>query len=175
METTHYRYSPVETDRLRDWMARWIGDGWIWHARFLSGIETSAAQARRSGPRIPRRLLTPAFLSLAEDNGATTVEFDIEIDSHGVREDRVRGVSHTGEGLLGRPLPEMRITDLGTASPLLDPENTGALAVFVFRPAPVTDSPKCRIWICRNPVETDVVDDLIGPVEPGRGARCEGP
>ena len=61
----------------------------------------------------------------------------------------------------------MRITNVGTPSPLLDPENTGALAVFVFRPAPGTDSSKCRIWICRNQVETDVVDGLIGPVEPG--------
>ena len=164
MKATHYRYSPIETDRLRDWMGKWIGANWIWHARFLSGTETAATETRRSGPRIPRRLLRPAFPSLAEDNGATTVEFDIEIDSHGVREDRVRGVSHIGEGLFGRPLAEMRITNLGTPSPLLDPENTGALAVFVFRPAPGTDSPKCRIWICRNQVETDIVNDLIGPV-----------
>ena len=167
MEHTHYRYSPIETDRLRDWIAKWIGDGWIWHARFLSGTETSATETRRSGPRIPRDLLKPAFPPLAEDDGAASVEFDIEIDSHGVREDRVRGVPHVGEGLFGQPLAEMRITDLGTSSPLLDPENAGSLAVFVFRPAPVTDSPKCRIWICRNPVETDIVDDLIGPVEPG--------
>ena len=61
----------------------------------------------------------------------------------------------------------MRITDFATSSPLRDPENTGALAIFVFRPGPGTDSPKCRIWICRNLAETDVVDDLIGPVEPG--------
>ena len=167
MEATRYRYSPTETDRLRDWIAKWIGANWIWHARFLSGTETSATETRRPGPRIPKRLLTPAFPSLAEDDGTTTVEFDIEIDSHGVREDRVRGVPHTGEGLLGRPLAEIRITDLGSSSPPLNPENTGALAVFVFRPAPGTDSPKCRIWICRDQVETDVVDDLIGPVEPG--------
>ena len=117
--------------------------------------------------RIPRDLLKPAFPLLAEDAGAASVEFDIEIDSHGVREDRVRGVPHIGEDLLGRPLAEIRVTNLGMSSPLLDPENTGSLAVFVFRPARVTDPPKCRIWICRNPVETDVVDDLIGPVEPG--------
>ena len=61
----------------------------------------------------------------------------------------------------------MRIADFGAPSPLRDPENTGALAIFVFRPGLGTDSPKCRIWICRNPVETDVADDLLGPVEPG--------
>lgn len=167
MDPAHNRYSVVETDRLRDWIARWLGASWVWHAKFLSGTETSVTQIRRPGPCIPRDLLKPAFPSLAEDVGTTTVEFDIEIDSHSVREDRVRGVPHIGEGLLGTPQAQIRITNLGTSSPLRDPENTGALAIFVFRPGPSADSPKCRIWICRNLVETDVADDLIGPVEPG--------
>ena len=167
METTPHQYSPIETDRLRDWIARWIGASWIWHAKFLGGAETSAVQSRWPGPCVPRDLLKPAFPSLAEDVGVTTVEFDIEIDSHAVREDRVRGVPHIGEGLLGRPQAQIRITNLGTSSPLRDPENTGALAIFVFRPGNGTDSPKCRIWVCRNLVETDIADDLIGPVEPG--------
>ena len=167
MAPTPHQPSPIEPDPLRAWIAKWIGASWIWHAKFLSGTETSATQARRPGPRIPRDLLKPVFPSLEQNAGATSVEFDIEIDSHGVREDRVRAVPHIGEGLFGRPRPEIRITDFGASSPLRDPENTGALAIFVFRPGPGTDSPKCRIWICRNPVETDVADDLIGPVEPG--------
>ena len=166
MEAAHHQYSPIETDRLRDWIGKWIGANWIWHARFLSGTETSATQTRRPGPRVPRALIKPAFPSLAKDVGATSVEFDITIDSHGVREDRVRGVAHTGEGLLGRPQAQIRITNLGISSPLRDPENTGALTIFVFRPGPSTDSPKCRIWVCRNLVETDIANDLIGPVEP---------
>ena len=167
MEAPHYQYSPIETARLRHWIANWIGTNWVWHAKLLSGTETSATQTRRPGPCIPRALLKPAFPSLADDAGAPTIEFDIEIDSHGVQEDQVRAVPHIGEGLFGTPRAEMRITDFATSSPLRDPENTGALAIFVFRPGPGTDSPKCRVWICRNPVETDVADDLIGPVEPG--------
>ena len=167
METTPHQHSIPDTRRLRTWIAKWIGASWIWHAKFLSGPETSATQTRRPGPRIPTALLKPAFPSLAQNAGAATVEFDIEIDSHGVREDRVRGVPHIGDGLFGAPRAEIRITNVGTSSPLRDPENTGALAIFVFRPDPATDSPKCRVWICRNPVETDVADDLIGPVEPG--------
>ena len=167
METTHHQYDPIETGRLRAWIAKWIGAEWIWHARILSGTETSATPTHRPGPRVPRALLEPAFPSLSEDAGATGVEFDIEIESHGVREHRVRGVPHIGRSLFGPPRPEIRITDLGASSPLLDPENTGALAIFVFRPGPGTESPKCRAWVCRNLVETDVADDLIGPVEPG--------
>ena len=167
MQAAHPGYSPIDTDRLRDWIAKWIGASWIWHAKILSGSETSATEARRSGPCVPRALLEPAFPSLAEDAGTTSVDFDIKIDSHGLWEAQAQGVPHIGQGLFGGTRAEIRITGLGTSSPLLDPENTGALAIFVFRPAPGTDSPKCRVWICRNLAETDVADDLIGPVEPG--------
>jgi len=167
MDGAHHQSGPIETDRLGRWIAKWIGANWIWHARFLSGTETSATQTRWSGPHVPRDLLRAAFPSLAEDLGPIRIEFDIAIDSHGVREDRVRGIPHIGEGLLGRPQAQIRITNLGTSSPLRDPENTGALAIFVFRPGPRTGSPKCRVWICRSLFETDVANDLIGPVEPG--------
>ena len=167
MEATHHQRSPTETHRLRDWIAKWIGASWVWHAKYLSGTETSATQTHRSGPCVPRALLKPAFPSLTDAASAPTIEFDITIDSHRVREDRVRAVPHIGNGLFGALRPEIRITNLGTSSPLLDPENTGALTIFVFPPGPGTDSPKCRVWICRNPVETDLANDLIGPVEPG--------
>lgn len=167
MRPTQHQPTPTEAQRIRHWIANWIGANWLWHARILSAIETSATQARRSGPCVPRHLLKPAFPSLAQGAEAPAIEFDIEIDSHGVREDRVTGVPHMGEGLFGAPQAEMRITNLSASSPLRDPENTGALAIFVFRPDPGPDSPKCRIWICRNPAETDVAGDLLGPVEPG--------
>ena len=90
------------------------------------------------------------------------------IDSHGVREDRVRGVPHIGEGLLGRPQAQIRITNLGTYRPRYRmPRTPARWRSSCFDRAPATDSPKCRVWICRNLVETDVADDLIGPVEPG--------
>ena len=167
MEPTPHQPSPPETHQLRHGIANWIGASWIWHAKFLSAPETSATQTRRPGPRVPTDLLKPAFPSLTEDTRPPTVEFDIQIDSHGVREDQVRAVPHVGHSLPGAPRLQMRITNAGTSSPLLDPENTGALTIFVCRPGPGTNSPKCRIWICRNPVETEVAHDLIGPVEPG--------
>jgi len=165
MQPAHH--PSTETHRIRHWIAKWIGADWTWHARFLSGTDTTAAHARHPGPCVPRHLLKPSVPSFADHQGPTTVEFDIEIDSHGVREAQVCGVPHTGQGLFGAPLPEIRLTNLSTSSPLRDPENTGALAIFAFRPGPSPDSPKCRLWICRNPDETDVANDLLGPVEPG--------
>ncbi|MYD13239.1 MAG: hypothetical protein F4X00_06395 [Gemmatimonadetes bacterium] len=167
MEPPHNPPTLTATDRLRPWIAQWIGANWLWHAKFLSGTETSATQAHRPGPCVPRHLLTPAFSSLTDDVTPTPVEFDIEIDSHGFHEAQVRAVPHTGKGLFGAPLPEFRLTNLSPSSPLRDHENTGALAIFAFRPGPGPASPNCRLWICRNPDETDVANDLIGPVEPG--------
>ena len=155
------------THHLRHWIAKWIGANWLWHAKFLSGTDTTATRGRRPGPCVPRHMLTATFPSLADDLAPTNLEFDIEIDSHGVREAQVRGVLHTGQGLFGAPQAEIRLTNLSNSSPLRDPENTGALAIFAFRPGPGLDAPKCRLWICRNPAETDIANDLIGPVEPG--------
>ena len=167
MGDTHHLSTPTETDRFRAWIAKWIGANWLWHAKFLSGTETLATDAESPGPCVPRHLLKPAFPSWTDDPTSTPVIFDIEIDSHRVREQQVRGVPHTGQGLFGAPRPDIRLTNLGASSPLRDPENTGALAIFMFRPGPGPGSPKCRLWICRNPDETDVASDLIGPVEPG--------
>ncbi len=167
METTHHQPTPTDTNRLRHWIAKRIGANWLWHAKFLSGTDTSATQTHRPGPCVPRHLLTPAFPSLTDDLPPTNLEFDIEIDSHRVRENQVRAVPHTGQSLVGEPRPQIRLTNLSTSSALRDPENTGALAIFAFRPGPGPGSPKCRLWICRNPDETDVANDLIGPVEPG--------
>ena len=167
MQPTHHPSTPTETHALRHWIAKWIGANWLWHAKFLSATETSATQTQRPGPCVPIHLLKPAFPSLADHPAPTPLEFDIEIDSHGVRARQVRAVPHTGQGLFGAPQAEIRLTNLSTSSPLRDPENTGALAIFAFRLGPGPDSPKCRLWICRNPDETDIANDLIGPVEPG--------
>ena len=160
MEATHYQFNPIETNRLRGWIAKWIGASWVWHAKFLSGTETSATQARRSGPCVPRDLLEPAFPSLADDAGATTVEFDIEIDSHGVQEDRVRAVPHIGNGLFGTPRAEMRITDFATASPLLDPREHRRAGDLRVSAGPWHRLPQ--------------VPDMDLP-EPGRDGRCGRP
>ena len=166
MPLTPHDPTPPNTP-LRNWLAHWIAANWNWHAKILSAPETSATQTHHPGPRVPRALVAPAFPSLADEAAATTVEFDIRIDSHGIREPHVRGIPHTGNGPFGPPHPELRITNLGTSSPLLDPENTGALTIFVFPPAPGPHSTTCRVWICRDQAETDIADDLIGPVEPG--------
>lgn len=62
----------------------------------------------------------------------------------------------------------MRITRLGGASsPLLDVENTGALAIFAFQGVGQQGTSRCRVRICAAG-EDDVVENLWGPVDPGQ-------
>ena len=55
----------------------------------------------------------------------------------------------------------------GASSPMLDPDNTGALTVFAFDRNLENEKPVCRIWICRRETEEDIVDERVGLVEPG--------
>lgn len=64
---------------------------------------------------------------------------------------------------------ETRLTGFGGgASALLDPESTGALTVFAFRHVAGTEISDCHVWVCRHETEEDLVEDRVGPVEPGK-------
>jgi hypothetical protein len=51
---------------------------------------------------------------------------------------------------------------------LLDPESTGALTIFAFRLDDTGAATGCHAWVCRHETEEDIVEDRIGPVEPGK-------
>ena len=53
-------------------------------------------------------------------------------------------------------------------SPLLEPENTGALVAFVFTRKAVDDTPDCNVWVCRSSTEEYVLESIFGLVEPGK-------
>ena len=73
------------------------------------------------------------------------------------------------KGLHGGKVNETRVTGFGgRRSPLLDPDSTGAVAVFAFMPRSDTDTAECRVWVCRSPAEEDLFEERLGPLEPGR-------
>ncbi|WP_082734364.1 EcoRII N-terminal effector-binding domain-containing protein [Novosphingobium sp. CCH12-A3] len=43
-----------------------------------------------------------------------------------------------------------------------------ALAIFAFQTDPEGHAVGCRAWVCRNSTEEEVVEDRVGPVEPGK-------
>ena len=93
--------------------------------------------------------------------------FEMCIDSHADCRN-VRAIWYNNK-LRGGTRNEARITQLGgSSSALLDPESTGALAVFAFLIKDNGEAESCHVWVCRNEMEEDLVEDRVGPVEPGR-------
>lgn len=151
----------------------WLQDHWqptaIWFAKVLSHNDTLSTGAHQAGPYLPRELLFAAFpqLNRPQDENPD-VRFELRLDSHpDIRV--VRAVWYNNR-LRGRTRNETRVTGLGgVRSALLDPESTGSLCVFAFRGGDDQTPATCHVWICRDAIEADAVENLIGTVEPGRG------
>ncbi len=94
------------------------------------------------------------------------VWFEIYVDSHpDVR--TIRAVWYNGK-YHGKTRDEARMTNFGgKQSIILDPDSTGALAVFVFSPATDKEPLTCHAWLCGGEgTEADLVEERLGPVEP---------
>ncbi len=152
------------------WIAEFADLDRLWYAKRLSGNDTLATGAHQAGPYIPRDLLNSLFPSLNRPEVLNPdVRFELFVDSHAVRK-TVRAVWYNNRLHGGKSKRnESRLTRLGgKSSPLLDPENTGALAIFAFQRVSDADSADCRVWICRDQTEEERAEDLIGPVDPAQ-------
>ena len=161
-------------------IAGWIAEnhfsreGVVWCVKRLSANDTLATRAHQAGPYMPRDFLLEVFpeINRPHDENPDT-SFALYLDSHADHR-QARAVWYNRKSR-----NEVRITRLGGASSaLLDPESTGALAVFSFSPSfsPPRDAPgcECRAWVCTSVPEEDAVLDAVGWVEPGafRFAGC---
>lgn len=83
---------------------------------------------------------------------------------------RDKGINWYNNRLRGGTRNETRVTGFGgTESPLLDPDNTGAIALLFYTKD--NNGWECYYWVCQNASEEDTAEDFAGPVEPGR-PRC---
>jgi hypothetical protein len=154
-------------DDLQSWLNEVVGSGFIWYVKRLSGNDTLANGSHQAGPYIPKDFLFRIFPSLNRPtvlNPDLWVEFDI--DSHSERR-HIRIIWYNNK-LHGKTRNEARLTNFGgSRSALLDPENTGSLAVFAFALDDSGVAHECHIWVCKDLIEEALVEDRIGPVEPG--------
>lgn len=69
---------------------------------------------------------------------------------------------------VGRTRDETRLTGFGgSRSAMLDPDSTGALAVFSFVPGEHGATTECHVWVCGGDgTEADLFEERLGPVEP---------
>lgn len=150
------------------WMRENTGPTIWWYVKRLSGNDTRANGAHQDGPYIPKDLLFEIFPSLA--NASTVnpdVLFDLYLDPEAVRcEARAVWYNNKLHGQGTRN--EARVTRVGGASsPLLDPESTGAIAVFAFHKPTAGDAEGCRVWVARELAQEELLEEHIGIVEPG--------
>lgn len=154
-----------------EWLDEFGGQDFVWYVKRLSGNDTLANETNQAGPYVPRNFLFRMFPALhrPEDKNPD-VWFDLYLDSHSDYR-KVRAVWYNNK-LHENPKGgrnETRLTGFGGgASALLDPESTGALTIFAFRLVSANEVSDCHVWVCRHDTEEDLVEDRIGPVEPGK-------
>lgn len=157
---------------LLEWLDGHGGPSFTWYVKRLSGNDTLANGSHQAGPYIPREILFRVLPALnRQDVKNPDVWFNLYVDSHADHR-QVRAVwynNHYHDTKAKRGRDETRVTNFGGgASALLDPESTGALTVFAFAAADPAAVPECHVWVCRHETEEDLVEDRVGPVEPGK-------
>jgi hypothetical protein len=161
----------VALSDLSDWLDEHTGAGCVWYVKRLSGNDTLANGTHQAGPYITKEFLLQVFPAINRtDIKNPDLRFDLYIDSHADHR-QVRAVYYNNKfhenpnG--GRN--ETRLTNFGGgASALLDPDSTGALTVFAFRLDDAGTATAAHVWVCRDGTEEDLIEERIGPVEPGR-------
>jgi len=154
---------------LADWMDENTGPDKVWFVKRLSANDTLANESHQAGPYIPREFLFDVFPDINRPEVQNPDHrFEICIDSHLDRR-TVRAVWYNNK-LHGKGTRnEARLTGFGgRTSSLLNPDNTGALTVFAFPVNGQGVASGCRVWVCRDELEEDMVSDRIGPVDPGQ-------
>ncbi len=153
---------------LTDWLDEFTGPDFVWYVKRLSANDTLANGAHQAGPYIPKEFLFNIFPSLNNRKKLNPdVWFDLIVDSHPDAR-KVRAIWYNNK-FFGKTRNETRLTNFGgESSALLDPESTGALTVFAFVLDKNGEARECHVWICRHETEEDLVEDRIGPVEPGK-------
>jgi EcoRII C terminal/Restriction endonuclease EcoRII, N-terminal len=154
---------------LSDWLDEQTQPNIIWFVKRLSGNDTLANNTHQAGPYIPKAFLFKVLSALnRSDLFNPKVSLKSYIDSHiDVREAIATWYNNKVNNNGTRN--ETRLTGFGgSASALLDPENTGAVAIFAFYLDETRQATKCHIWVCEDETEGDLVEDRIGPVEPGK-------
>lgn len=157
--------------RLDRWIEAIIEERAVVFAKRLAGNDTHLTRAHQAGPYLPKSFLFGALPELNRPGSENPrVTLPVRIESHG-EERQVNAIWYNGK-LYGRTRNETRLTGFGGAqSPLLDPESTGALALFAFIRTP--DGPSCSIWLCATLEEEERLEAYVGAVDPGRGVIWE--
>ena len=148
---------------LLDWIDEYSEPDAVWFLKRLSANDTHASGGHQAGPYIPKRFMFAVFPSVDRPDSVNPDKlFSLYADSHS--DSTVARAVWYNQGTRD----ETRITRLGgVRSALLDPESTGALAVFAFPEGQCSENSECHVWVCDHETEADLVEERTGHVEPG--------
>ena len=146
-------------------LAEWIGEcqtlGGYWYVKRLSANDTGATGSHQAGLYLPKDVAFRVFPELNVSD-ASNPESTIRVSSGSHPHETTCRVIWYREGTRD----ETRITRWGgKVSPVLDPDNTGAVGLFFFTEG--GDERECRYWVCRDEHDEDGVEAFAGAVEPG--------
>ena len=152
--------------RLDDWLELCQAAVGYWYVKRLSGNDTQATGAHQAGPYVPKGDAFRIFPELYQPGTLNPrVNFQAAAASHN-HSAKVNIIWYNNK-LFGGTRNETRITGLGgRESPLLDEDNTGAVALFFFTGD--EGRRECHYWVCRDQSEESAAETFAGPVEPGR-------
>lgn len=153
---------------LPDWIAEFARPDHIWYLKRLSANDTLANKSHQAGPYFPKDLLFEVLAGLQNREVQNPrVQIPAFVDS-GTEVQNVTAIWYNNR-YFGGTRDETRVTGWGgSASAILDPDSTGALAAFVFRDgAKGPGATALHVWVCTG-YEDEMLEDLVGPVEPGK-------
>lgn len=153
---------------LPDWISEFSKPDHLWYLKRLSANDTLANKSHQAGPYIPKELLFRALPGLGNPTVENPrVQIDAFVDS-GTEARSVTAIWYNNRHW-GGTRNETRVTGWGGgASALLDPDSTGALAVFVFaNGATASGATAIHVWVCSG-YQDEMFEDVVGPVDPGR-------
>ena len=165
-EELHMPAMPIET-----WIEENASDDVIIFAKRLSRNDTQATKGHQAGPYIQKQVAFELFPEVNRtDELNPRVSFPMVVDSHigGQNPSPTLIYYNSRRFREGGTRNETRITGFGgQISPFLDPANTGSVVALAFRRTeggPVT----CSAWVAESPEEEEAIEDLVGPIDPGR-------
>lgn len=158
-------------DDFLTWINAKNSNDWWVYAKRLSGNDTGLTGGNQVGVYIPKSVANKVLPSInTKLSKNPDCPITAKISSHSLPEQNLRGIYYNDK-YHGGGRDENRITRWNSdvkGSPVQDPENTGALALFAFHiAAESSDADFLDVWVCRGLSEEQYVEDQIGEVVPG--------
>lgn len=161
-----------ELYKLNTWLEEISAQRAFLYIKRLSANDTGATGSHQVGLYLPESVTRNALPSINRKNVSNPdLALPYQIDSQSDIQGEVRAIYYNNR-FFGGTRNEARLTRWALptrTSPLKDPENTGALAVFSFIFEKATpDATSLRVWICNSPAEEELMEREFGQIQPGQ-------